>query len=246
MPLNENHVPEQGPVSIPDLNDGPLKKKEVDPEMDSALVRRIEALNIYDSERLNLVMVWKGIVPTANFIIASQNPPLSDEDQEALSQKVEALFTDLALKYRVKPDYKGHEHGTRFYQIAKSEDILNEFISIDFRDRKNAEKIGLMFGIPQTAANAYTRGAQFLIRDEDIPVKIRSQDYMAFSKFWFSREHWQEELDAVKKWAEEISKIDPELYERLVAYHKALPFPLFKMGRIKTDEVPHAPHLKYI
>jgi hypothetical protein len=215
-------------------------EKEVD------LVGRIESLNVYDSERLNLIMVWKEIVPTANFIIAGQNPPLSQAEQDTLSQNVEALFTDLGLKFRVKPDYKGHEFGNRFYQVAKSEEILNEFINIDFKDRKNSERIGLMFGIPQTAANAYAKGPQFLIRDEDIPAKIREQDYMAFSKFWFSREHWQEELETVKKWAQEIRQVDPKLYEKLVAYHKVFPFPLFKMGRIKTEEVPHAPHLKYI
>ena len=246
MSLNEDHISGRESVPVQDLNGSFSLNKEVDHEKELALVRRIEALNVYDSERLNLLMVWRGIVPTANFIITTQNPPLSEEEQDTLYQKAEALFADLDLKFKEKTDYPGHEHGKRFYQVAQTEEILNEFIHIDFSDRKNSERIGLMFGIPLTAAHAYAQGPQFLIRDEDIPLKIRSQDYMAFSKFWFSREHWQDELATVKNWAEQIRNIDPKLYERLVDYHKVLPFPLFKMGRIKTEEVPHAPHLKYI
>ncbi len=241
-----DHTSEQDWVPVPDLNDIFLKKGKSDQEKEQVLVNRIEALDVYDSERLNLILVWRGLAPTANFIISARTPPRSKEEQKLLSQQVEALFTDIDLKFREKTDYPGHENGIRFYQVAKSEEILNEFIGMDFSDKKNSERIGLLFGVPHTAAAAYAKGAKFLIRDEDIPQKIRSQDYMAFSKFWFSKEHWQEELEILKKWAVEIRLTDPKLYKRLVEYHKVFPFPLFKIGHITTEDVPHVPDLKYM
>ena len=240
MSSKRDHTPGQEWVPVPDLDDLILEPNESSENKGPALVGRIEALNVYDSERLNLLLVWKGLVPTANFIIAAQNLP-GAEEQNALFQKVEALFTDLGLNFKEKPDYRGHENGHRFYQVAKSAKILDEFIGIDFSDRKNSERIGLLFGVPPTAAHAYANGPQFLIRDEDIPKKIRSMDYMAFSKFWFSREHWQQELETVKRWAEEIRHVDPKLYERLTEYHKIYPFPLFKIGHVKNEEVPPWP-----
>jgi hypothetical protein len=246
MFFNNNHTSGHEWTPEPGSNDLLLEKEDLGQERESALVRRIEELNVFDSERINLILVWKGVVPTANFIIAAQNPPLSAEEQDTLCQKVETLFTDLGLTYIIKADYRGHENGNRFYQVAKSGEILKEFIHIDFSDRTNYERIGLMYGFPQTAAHAYAQGPHFLIRDEDIPAKIKSQDYMAFSKFWFSKDHWQEELETVKKWAEQIRHTDPKLYERMIEYHKAMPFPLFKMGRITTEEVPHTRDVKYV
>lgn len=245
MPLQENNIAGEERLPVSNLNDF-FFEKETDGDKELALVKRIEALDVYDSERLNLVMAWQGLVPTANFIISATNPPRTEKEQNELCLKVEKLFTDLGLKFKEKTDYPGREGGRRFYQVAKSEEILNEFIGIDFSDRKNSERIGLMFGVPQTAAAAYAKGTKFLIRDEDMPAKIRAEEYMTFSKFWFSREHWQEELETVKKWAREIKRINPALYERLVAYHKVFPFPLFKIGHITTEDIPYVSDLKYI
>lgn len=232
-------------VQVPHLNNLEHDREEASHEPEAALVRRIEALDVYDSERLNLILVWKRLVPTANFIISARNPPRSPNEQEALSRQVETLFTDLGLKFKEKTDYPGHENGVRFYQVAGSDEVLNEFVHFDFSDKKNAERIGLLFGVPPTAAHAYAKGPQYLIRDEDIPSKIRKQDYMAFSKFWFSKENWQEELGTLIKWADEIKAIDPGLYKRLVQYHKLFPFSLFKTGHIKTEDVPPTHGLEY-
>jgi len=47
-----------------------------------------------------------------------------------------------------------------------------------------------------------------------LPEEISSAEYMAFDTFVLSPDHWQEEIETVKKWAETVRKLSPVIYAR--------------------------------
>jgi hypothetical protein len=86
-----------------------------------------------------------------------------------------------------------------------------------------------MSGFPDSAIRAYRRwlygdrkGNDLIIDQRELPEEIQEQNFIAFAQYRLSRENWQEELKTAKRWAEEIERIDPALYERMAAdYHKS-------------------------
>lgn len=51
-------------------------------------------------------------------------------------------------------------------------------------------------------------------------MNYRGQDSMAFLQFKLSRGNWKTELEIAKDWANEIQKIFPQLYARIVERYK--------------------------
>lgn len=115
---------------------------------------------------------------------------------------------------RVKGEYTSLE-----ILIGNTEERLESLKNA--RENNNTEALGLAIGFPKTAVEAFVKIKRELLFD--LPEEIKNQDYMTFSGFTFSKENWQEESETVKKWAEEIKKISPNLYnETILEYHKRI------------------------
>ena len=54
----------------------------------------------------------------------------------------------------------------------------------------------------------------------DLPVEARSEELRPFMYFGLSSENWEEELEAVRNWAEVIKNNNPELYKRILDYYR--------------------------
>lgn len=89
-------------------------------------------------------------------------------------------------------------------------------------------RIGILLGFPETAVRAYST-ADFnqrherkllLIRERELPPRVRRAEFMAFLNFRLSRENWYSELNTVKLWAEKIKEVGPALYREIVREHK--------------------------
>jgi hypothetical protein len=84
---------------------------------------------------------------------------------------------------------------------------------------------GQLSGFPESAITAYSKALHStepgsfekntMLRDE-LPEDIRTQEFAAFATFRLSRDHWQEEIGTAKLWAEEIQRLNPKLYARIV------------------------------
>jgi hypothetical protein len=113
----------------------------------------------------------------------------------------------------------------QLWEDARSENIPLEQKQI-FERRK-----GELLGFPKTAVDAFVNSialekktspetrlfaSELQIATEELPSDVRSEDYMAFLGFMLSREHWREELETVKKWAQAVEEADSALYQRMV------------------------------
>lgn len=91
-------------------------------------------------------------------------------------------------------------------------------------------ELGILFGYPATAAEAYAYDRSQGIERGDprshlLPQeKHPKEDFMAFLSFGLSKDHWQEEIEVVKKWAAATKKLNPGLYQEcVVEYRKKNP-----------------------
>lgn len=126
------------------------------------------------------------------------------------------------------------------FVACREEDVNKLAVEYYKNERENCGAIGRLFGFPETAVKAYERVASLawnekgervpvdwgeiskgvLVGSEDLPPDAKKQDFVAFAEFALSAEHWREELDKARDWADEIRKVDPDLYARKVReYH---------------------------
>lgn len=81
------------------------------------------------------------------------------------------------------------------------------------RDRLFGEAVGF----PQTAVAAFERmergNKRALMRQEELPEEITTREEMAFLNFMLSRDHWGEELRAIRNQIDILKKRAPRLYD---------------------------------
>lgn len=88
-------------------------------------------------------------------------------------------------------------------------------------EENDEDIMGKMFGFPQTAIDAFKKGE--IINDNDLPKEIREQDYFKFAtSFKMSKDHWREELDYIKKWADFVKETSPKIYEEYLEMMKII------------------------
>lgn len=81
---------------------------------------------------------------------------------------------------------------------------------------------GELYGFPTTAVEAYVNDKQSVFSRRTLPLDVRDQDYVFLAQFALSRDHWREELETPKKWAEALAKNVPVLWQEFVVERRAL------------------------
>jgi predicted transcriptional regulator len=104
---------------------------------------------------------------------------------------------------------------------------------------RHQRTLGELYGFPKTAVEAYIqefrgeaseaksaeeRGNKFSQLTRDLPAEVRNQDFTAFAFYRTSKEHWQTELETAKQWAEELQKVSPKLFEKIVSDYRNDPW----------------------
>ena len=74
---------------------------------------------------------------------------------------------------------------------------------------------GRLSGFPETAIQAFLE--KNVIKSNGLPDEVRRLPEYIFGTFKFSKEHWHEELEVSREWANYIKQHAPELYEQFLA-----------------------------
>ncbi len=168
-------------------------------------------------------MVLEGLKPVCD--IELYNPDRSAYQNETSYQewnreyqntvsKLEELLKKFSLPYSLtfhKKDDRDDEprYEVAIFLVGKDEASLQALLDSD-----SAEEAGHAFGMPDTAVSAYVDSK--IKNRETLPSEVLSSDYIHFLDFRLSEDHWQEELESVKRRAEEVKRLTPDLYEKII------------------------------
>ena len=196
---------------------------------------KIEGLRnyTYDKNLTELILVLKGHKLATEFMLGDVYPEIKEEDWDRAETETDSILTMLGLKFSKKnasktyTDERGNTESKRLaeYVIAKDEiyikmfNVLPEVAEGEIGHREKVDDdLGKLYGFPNTAIEAFIEGEEALVSVDfkELPDDIKREDYMAFAGFRLSKKHWREELETVKKWAEDIKQADPSLYIREV------------------------------
>lgn len=95
--------------------------------------------------------------------------------------------------------------------VATDKGVLEKFKSLQ-PDRDHKE-YGILMGYPETAVDA------FFHPENELPYEVRAeiQDKYPFFKFAFSKDHWKQEEEVLKKWNLALFDYAPEFIDEV--YH---------------------------
>ena len=191
------------------------------------LSEKIERLPVDDSEKMDTLLLWRGLKKATELEIQD----ITDDGIKNAQDTFSALNLQWVFNGTVRFEEDGVERGS-FY-VAKDEkdiEIIRAWQSVGGMESVRAA--GLAFGFPPTAVEAFCKrleegivpdgSEKYTIQPEDLPDDIRDQEFMAFAQFRLSREHWLEELETAKSWASTIKVFNPALYDRILASHKEI------------------------
>jgi len=235
--------PQEGEKTPVNAEISEQKEKELTKE-ERELIKEIEKLPGLDfSEKTDLILVWRKLKPATNLNLilkhwesGEQKPELSSEVEKEQVEKIESLFSSLGIffelgeKEKEEPraleldDNKEQKVGGYelqvFYIASKQEDAKKLADAWQDQLRRNTE-LGYLFGFPKSPTEAFQKfDMDLLVNKEELPEDIKKEDFMAFAEFKLSKANWQQEIRTAKRWAEEIKKISPELYNKKVQSYK--------------------------
>lgn len=236
--------------------------KEVGKE-EKAGIEIIQNLPLSVRDRVELLMCFFGEKQATTFIHRQiqVHPEVSEKFTELLRKREEIIkkyLNKLNLVYEIKDNWEevssgGEPKSYCLFHISKNRENLRKLVESWDREinesstpNKRAEagkQIGLLYGYPQTAVEAWVKRVRevgrrpplgeswdnpyALKREEishlpEIPEEKREEieNITKFANFNFSREHWQEELNELSKITGKIRDKAPELYEEFLLASK--------------------------
>ena len=193
-----------------------LNEKPISHSSNEAIfINSIENIEASLQDRINTILVQLGEKNTAEVELGRDyEKSIKEEDSVKLSTDFENICINNGIFFKKIEEKKIVPR----YLISKDKEMLEE--CLDAFNFHNSKEIGLLFGYPKTAVEAYLKGEDYLIpfnqENEFISPKIMHQDYMKFLNFRLSKDHWEEELEIPKKYAEIIKTKSPYLYNQLM------------------------------
>jgi hypothetical protein len=190
----------------------------------------IDSLNCYNPAKIDLLLASEGLKPATDVVLGTWQKPLNDTYNLVEEKKKFEDVCNLLKLY--KSDFYQHEDQPELMSVyvsanqEKLTEIVSEHVKNNYAHNKaeDSKDIGALLGFPETAVRAFSLGEDQLLPlgEHDyvgIPEDIVKKEYMAFCSFRLSKAHWEEELETVKKWAECIKRVHPELYKKYVTEH---------------------------
>lgn len=208
--------------------EGKKSKKELSPA-EKKIAMSLESFRYLDiRDKISLVLIWRGF-KTASAI--SLDPSEPNQDLQKIVENAGLLFKP--TDYELKELNRGLRKG-RVCFVANNEPDLNAISDLWFKDDEKPEvstELGRMSGFPETAISSHNKLMSFPLADRDnvkeskeSPVlsekeKIdwlknkKDQDLIPFAfLFHMSKPRIDNEIEAVRKWVEELKTITPSLY----------------------------------
>jgi hypothetical protein len=170
------------------------------------------------TQKVELILVWRKLKRGTQIILS---PEITDINLKIMIKIIEkaGLFCKIA-------EDKDSKNPRKACFIANNQEVLESLSNLFFGDHLNSSvclELGKIYGFPKTAIEAFKKNHnsmininnnkdEFFLTWEEVEEKI-PKDLQPFIGFKFSKDHWEEELKILEKWAEEIKLVSPELYK---------------------------------
>ena len=190
-------------------------------------IEQFDKASLIDIDKAYILLVLADEKPAAALGLHQKR----NEDGEAFKKKVEALRTLLRDAGLYVAEQEKEFEGSSIYNYVISKDPLAaekliQMYGMD-KDPAKTEQFGLMMGYPPTAVAAVVEsfkneGGFDTSIEPELPEEIQFQEYMAFKNIILSKDHWQEELATVKRWAAAVKEISPNLYHEMTSVREMI------------------------
>lgn len=215
-------------------------------ENEKAAIEIIQRLPLGAVDRVELLLCYLGKKTATTFINEKQpiHPDLSAGFTELLQKKegeIKKWLKEIDLTCEIVDNWeetttKGETKLFQLIHVGKNKKVVERLVKAWNED--DDKKIGLLYGYPETAIDAWVKGVQeigrrpplgeswdnpYALKRSEIPHKFSEEkrdkikNIVKFANFNFSKEHWQQELDELKIIAGTIKKKSPELYEEFLS-----------------------------
>jgi len=196
-------------------------------EIKSSVSEQLDAISIPNIDKANITLLTKKLKPATFFDL--EYFPFRDATYplakwRADTERLTSLFDSLSFPIYVAD--------TKSWKSPVSEDSIGKTFHVGI-DQEHLDQLlaalrnpsfsesnratGLALGYPATAVEAWSSKPRTTIYKKDLPPEVRDSDVIKFVGFALSRDHWQEELEQVKRIAAAIHETDPKLYHSIIA-----------------------------
>ena len=191
-------------------------------------IEEIEKSNFPPNIKMNLLLTVAGEKPAfyePGFIDYKEvNNKELEEKRENIEERMDralSLLEKLELPTITGKDKiidEGEEIGEEYWIIGgKDKKSLERLKEIHEQEAPDLEELGKAFGFPETAARAFSKGQDFLAPVEEVDQRLENEEegLSNFLNFRLSKDHFDEELEFVKRRKKLIKKISPDLYKEI-------------------------------
>jgi hypothetical protein len=191
-------------------------ESEKNPENEIAIEQLGNIHSIPDSAKSNILLVFMGLKPACKLSILFKEGTKAypREDFEKDKSDLENVLQNLGLNYEFSEEETTDEGLQEVYiSVGHSEDklkTLTEAWQLPAGSEERDVEVGRALGIPETAIQSYANHET--INLTELPPEIAQEFRRA--EFIPSREHWEEELEEVRKRNQIVKGIAPKLFEK--------------------------------
>lgn len=195
-------------------------------EVKKLSIEKVESLPIRDFDKVDLILLLAGFKTAVDI-----NVPINNDNWHNIIKDLGLYFIE---------DEGLRDESKRKYYIARSQEDAEKLH--DAFAKNNDTEAGILSGYPATAVENYVKTTEDLkspnltesdvinlLKERyaeivDLPLEVKDiQELLPLAHFGLSRQNWKEEIVTIKKWADTVRNLDPELYDRIHGYYKKFP-----------------------
>ncbi len=178
----------------------------------------IRGLPIGLDDRVFMSLVCLGMIPAWEIFL---------EEGEISDNELEAKLIDAGFETR-KVEFNEMRRGGRrvLGEICYSNSIesVDKLFKLGGLEESSsvAGQLGELYGFPPTSVAGYLANQKSDFTSRRPPAEFENEDFMFLAQFCLSKDHWREELETPKKWAEALAQYVPDLWQDFVAERRSL------------------------
>ncbi len=202
------------------------------------LDEKLDRLSLADHDRVNVVLTLAGFkrataleIRFGKYITGiPRSTPDPEQERAIAATRNRQILRQMQLFVAGDPRKDGILYAARNREDAER---LAQLYPSNMRGETPPEEVkelGILFGFPHSAVEAFKTEVESesregprtetVLKREDLPEEILNEEIAAFLSFILSKEHWREEMETVRRWAEVVKQRAPQLYARLVKEYR--------------------------
>lgn len=179
-----------------------------------AAIERLSALEfLTNQDKVSIVLVSQEVKPAAlvEMYYQDNTPSYSKKDFAHNTEQLKQTLQELRLSVETKAGSEDQSSYELFYIGHTQEAIENLIAATEIVDKTEKDvEMGKSLGIPDTAIEAFTHNQT--IKLTELPEKAALEFKLA--NFLPSKDHWEKELEFVKRQNEVLQKLSPQLISK--------------------------------